>query len=272
VVSFACNRVARTQQKGLDFWDDAEYDCLMKSQVIRIAASILAADLTQLGAQVREAEHAGVDCFHVDVMDGVFVPNITFGPLVVKAMRRLTELPLLVHLMIIQPEHYVAEFAAAGASSILVHQETCPHLHRSVQQIKALGLRAGIVLNPATPVELLSEIVPELDAVLLMTVNPGFGGQQFILSAIDKIRRMRGLLDQCGSSADLEVDGGVDHLTAPRVVAAGANVLVAGQAVFGRGVPIAEAVARLRRSVAVSREASTKREPASLDAGSGGQR
>jgi ribulose-phosphate 3-epimerase len=244
----------------------------MNSQVAKIAASILAADLTQLGTQVREAERAGVDCFHVDVMDGMFVPNITFGPLVVEAMRHLTELPLLVHLMIIQPERYLAEFATAGASAIFVHQETCPHLHRSIQQIKALGVRAGVVLNPATPIESLSEIVLELDAVLLMTVDPGFGGQRFIPSALAKVQRMRGLLNQCGSSADLEVDGGVDQLTAPRLVAAGANVLIAGQAVFGSGMNIAEAVAGLRRSATLPDVVSTKGKPAPLDAGSGGQR
>jgi ribulose-phosphate 3-epimerase len=221
----------------------------MNNQRAQIAASVLAADLTRLGAQVREAERAGVDCFHVDVMDGVFVPNISFGPLMVRAMRRLTSLPLLVHLMIVQPERYLAEFASAGASAISVHQETCPHLNRTLQEIKAHGTRAGVVLNPATPVALLSEVVADVDSVLLMTVNPGFGGQRFIESSVGKIRRMRELIERSESQADLQVDGGVDVGTAPTIRAAGASVFIAGSAVFGAGVSIAEAISRLRRSI-----------------------
>ncbi len=224
----------------------------MNSRRTKIAASVLAADLAQLGQQVRDAEQAGVDCFHIDVMDGMFVPNISFGPLMVQTMRRLTNLPLLVHLMIVQPERYLADFAAAGASSILVHQETCPHLHRSIQQIRALGTHAGVVLNPATPVEMLSDIVSDVDAVLLMTVNPGFGGQQFIGNMLGKIQRMRRLLQEAASSADLEVDGGIDQRTAPLVVRSGANVLIAGSAVFGTGSPVVEAVSVLRRSFQAS--------------------
>jgi len=216
---------------------------------VKIAASILSADLTRLGEQVREAEAGGADCIHVDVMDGRFVPNITFGPLVVSAVRRVTALPLPVHLMIVEPERYIPEFAAAGADLILVHQETCPHLHRTIQQIKSLGVKAGVVINPATPATHLEEVLEYVDSVLVMTVNPGFGGQEFIEGMLRKIRQVRRLLDERGLVADLEVDGGIDTRTAPLVVAAGATVLVAGQAVFGTDEGVAEAISRIRESL-----------------------
>jgi ribulose-phosphate 3-epimerase len=212
---------------------------------IKIAPSILAADFTRLGQEVAEAEAAGADYIHVDVMDGHFVPNITLGPLVVRAVRRATSLPLDVHLMVEAPERYLDDFCTAGASGLTVHVETCPHLHRTVQQIKELGCWAGVTLNPSTPAASLEEILPYVDLVLVMTVNPGFGGQSFIEGMLNKIRCVRAMLDGIGSEADVEVDGGIDPETAPRVVEAGANVLVAGTAIFAAG-GIENAVARLR--------------------------
>ena len=216
------------------------------SRHIKIAPSILSADFTQLGREVAEVEAAGGDTIHVDVMDGHFVPNITLGPLVVKAVRGATSLPLDVHLMIEKPERYLADFCAAGADGLTVHVETCPHLHRTVQQIKELGCWAGVALNPSTPVASLEEILPYVDLVLVMTVNPGFGGQSFIEGTLSKIRRVRDRLDELGSDANLEVDGGVDAATTLRVVKAGANVLVAGSAIFGASEGIATAIARMR--------------------------
>jgi ribulose-phosphate 3-epimerase len=216
------------------------------SRHIKIAPSILSADFTQLGREVAEVEAAGGDTIHVDVMDGHFVPNITLGPLVVKAVRGATSLPLDVHLMIEKPERYLADFCAAGADGLTVHVETCPHLHRTVQQIKELGCWAGVALNPSTPIASLEEILPYVDLVLVMTVNPGFGGQSFIEGTLSKIRRVRDRLDELGSDANLEVDGGVDAATTPRVVKAGANVLVAGSAIFGASEGIASAIARMR--------------------------
>jgi ribulose-phosphate 3-epimerase len=216
------------------------------SRHIKIAPSILSADFTQLGQEVADVQAAGGDYLHVDVMDGHFVPNITLGPLVVKAVRRVTSLPLDVHLMIDAPERYLADFCAAGADGLTVHVENCPHLHRMVHQIKELGCWAGVALNPATPVGALEEILPYVDLVLVMTVNPGFGGQSLIEGTLSKIRRVRAMLDELGSNAALEVDGGIDPETTPLVVRAGANVLVAGSAIFETSEGIADAVARIR--------------------------
>ncbi|MBN1660022.1 MAG: ribulose-phosphate 3-epimerase [Anaerolineae bacterium] len=213
---------------------------------IKVAPSILAADFTRLGAQIAEAEAGGADYIHVDVMDGHFVPNITMGPLVVRAARRATTLPLDVHLMIEAPQRYLADFCQAGANILTVHVETNPHLHRLVQQIKELGCRAGVTLNPATPAASLEEIVPYVDLVLVMTVNPGFGGQRFIERTLNKVREIRVMLDAANPTAELEVDGGIDPDTAARVVAAGANVLVAGSAVFGAAEGVATAIASIR--------------------------
>ena len=219
------------------------------SRHIKIAPSILSADFTQLGQEVAAVQAAGGDYLHVDVMDGHFVPNITLGPLVVKAVRRVTSLPMDVHLMIDAPERYLADFCAAGADGLTVHVENCPHLHRTVHQIKELGCWAGVALNPATPVGALEEILPYIDLVLVMTVNPGFGGQSLIEGTLSKIRRVRAMLDELGSNAALEVDGGIDPETAPLVVQAGANVLVSGSAIFGAEEGITEAIAALRDAV-----------------------
>jgi len=219
--------------------------------VVKIAASILAADFARLGAQVAEAEAAGADWIHVDVMDGQFVPNITIGPPVVSSLRRVTRLPLDAHLMIERPERHLAAFAEAGVNRLTVHVETCPHLHRTVQQIRTLGMQPGVTLNPATPLSALEEILPYVDLVLVMTVNPGFGGQEFIPSSLDKIRRLREMLDALGSPAELEVDGGIDPDTVPAVVSAGSTVLVAGTAIFQAEDGIAAAVQRLREAAQI---------------------
>jgi ribulose-phosphate 3-epimerase len=217
--------------------------------VIKIASSILAADFTRLGEQVAEAETAGADYIHIDVMDGHFVPNITVGPLVVRAVRRVTRLPLSVHLMIEAPERYLDAFAEAGADTLTVHVETCPHLHRTVQQIKELGTKAGVSLNPATPLVSLEEMLEYVDLILLMTVKPGFGGQEFIESSLPRIRRLRAMLTAKGLEPELGVDGGINAETAPRVVAAGADVLIAGEAIFGAREGVAEAMRRIRESL-----------------------
>jgi ribulose-phosphate 3-epimerase len=213
---------------------------------IKLAPSILAADFARMGEQVKEAETAGVDYIHVDVMDGHFVPNITIGPLVVAALRPVTRLPLDVHLMIEQPERYLADFARAGADILTVHVETCPHLHRTIQQIKELGVKAGVTLNPATPLSSLEEILPEVDLVLIMSVNPGFGGQSYIPGSTTRIARLRAMLEAIGSQADLEVDGGVNPATIGEVVVAGATVLVAGSAIFNQRASVWQNVWRLR--------------------------
>jgi len=200
--------------------------------MIKIAPSILSADFSRLAEDIRAVDRAGADYIHVDVMDGHFVPNITIGPLVVEALRRVTDKPLDVHLMIENPDLYIPEFARAGADIITVHQEAVPHLHRTVQLIKSFGKKAGVSLNPATPVATLDVILDDLDLVLVMSVNPGFGGQAFIPSALDKIRALRQRISQRGLATELEVDGGVKIDNIRAVVAAGADVLVAGSAVF----------------------------------------
>lgn len=216
---------------------------------VRIAPSILAADFTRLGQQIEEADAAGADYIHIDVMDGRFVPNITMGPLVVEAARRVTQLPLDVHLMIVEPERHIESFVQAGASIISVHVETCPHLHRVVQQIRNAGARPSVVLNPATPAVAIEEILPFVDMVLVMTVNPGFGGQTFIPQTLAKIRTIRRMIAERGLAVDVEVDGGVDEQTAAQVVDHGATVLVAGTAVFEHPLGVRAGVSALRRAL-----------------------
>lgn len=213
---------------------------------MKIAPSILSADFTRLGEAIAACESAGADWIHIDVMDGHFVPNITLGPVIVEAVRRATRLPLDVHLMITAPERYLADFARAGADVLTVHVEACPHLHRTVQQIKELGVRAGVALNPATPAESVGEVLDDLDLVLAMTVNPGFSGQKFITGVLPKIRRLRRMLDERGAGAELEIDGGVDAETGAQAAAAGATVFVAASAVFKTSRPIPAALAVLR--------------------------
>jgi ribulose-phosphate 3-epimerase len=216
---------------------------------IKLAPSILSADFGRVGEQVAEATRAGADYIHVDVMDGHFVPNITIGPLVVAAIRPHTSLPLDVHLMIESPEKYIQQFAQAGADIITVHVEVCHHLHRVVESIKELGIKAGVSLNPSTPLTEAEEVLPILDLVLLMSVNPGFGGQQFIESTIGKIERLRRRLDELGLPAELEVDGGITAEIAPRVARAGARVLVAGAAIFNKKESVSQAITRIRESL-----------------------
>ncbi|MDB4948774.1 MAG: ribulose-phosphate 3-epimerase [Gemmatimonadetes bacterium] len=216
---------------------------------IKIAPSILSADFTRLGEQIREAEEGGADWIHVDVMDGHFVPNITIGPLIAAAARRATRLPIDVHLMIEHPERYVEAFADAGADYVTVHVETCPHLHRTVQQIRAAGAKPGVTLNPATPVDALGEILPYVDLVLVMSVNPGFGGQSYIPTSTAKIARIRQMLDAAGlAHVELEVDGGVSPDTIAEVASAGASVVVAGSAVYNGQASVADNLRRLRAS------------------------
>lgn len=214
--------------------------------MVKIAPSILSADFSRLGEQIREADRGGADYIHVDVMDGHFVPNITAGPILVDAARRSTRLPLDVHLMIEDADKYLEAFAQAGADMITVHQESCRHLHRTVEHIRALGKQPGVTINPATPLSVLDEILPYVDMVLLMTVNPGFGGQEYIPTMTAKIRRLRETLAERGLECDIEVDGGVNLDTCATIVGAGANILVAGSAVFSADVSVAEAIARLR--------------------------
>jgi ribulose-phosphate 3-epimerase len=216
---------------------------------IKILPSLLSADFRCLGQQVQAVEHAGADGLHLDVMDGRFVPNITLGPFIVEAVRQITTLPLDVHLMIVEPEKYIGEFAKAGADLISVHQEACPHLHRTIQQIKDHGKKAGVVLNPSTPIFTLQEILTDVDFILIMSVNPGFGGQRFIDRSVEKVRRLRRMLDENHARAELEIDGGIDVKTAPRVVDAGATMLVAGSAVFRAESGPAEGVRKLRESL-----------------------
>jgi ribulose-phosphate 3-epimerase len=226
----------------------------MSNPIIKIAPSILSADFARLADAVQEAEAAGADYIHIDVMDGQFVPNITVGPPVVAALRRVTQLPLDVHLMIVQPEQYLERFLDAGADILTVQVEACAHLHQAIRVIHERGARAGVALNPATPLAAISQALQDVDLVLVMTVEPGFGGQELIPDTLRKIAALRRALDESASPAELEVDGGIDAQTAAQVVQAGARVLVAGEAVYGATEGVAQAV---REIAAAARKALT---------------
>ncbi|MGG1398342.1 ribulose-phosphate 3-epimerase [Bacillus salipaludis] len=213
--------------------------------MVKIAPSILSADFSKLGEEILAVEKAGADYIHIDVMDGHFVPNITIGPLIVEAIRPVTKLPLDVHLMIENPDQYIETFVKAGADIITVHVEACRHLHRSIHHIKSLGVKAGVVLNPATPVETIQHIIADVDMVLLMSVNPGFGGQKFIPEVLPKIKKVKELAEQKGQELEIEIDGGVNPETAKLCIEAGANVLVAGSAVYNED-DYARAISRIR--------------------------
>ncbi|MBM3944612.1 MAG: ribulose-phosphate 3-epimerase [SAR202 cluster bacterium] len=216
---------------------------------MKIAPSILSADFSRLGEHIAEAAEGGADLLHLDVMDGHFVPNLTFGPPLVKAIRRWTNVPFDVHVMAESPQDLVPALADAGADYITVHAEACTHLHRVVYQIRHAGAKAGVALNPATPLSAVEEVLTDLDLLLIMSVNPGFGGQAFIEASVEKVRKARRMLDARGCKAELEIDGGVTHKNAKRVADAGATILVAGSAVFTTDVPIAAAIARIRAAV-----------------------
>jgi ribulose-phosphate 3-epimerase len=221
-----------------------------EEDVVKLAPSILAADFARLGEQVAEAEKAGADRIHVDVMDGHFVPNLSMGAPVVQSLRRVTSLPIETHLMITDPDLFLDEFVAAGSDSFLVHWEGNHNLDRTVRRIKELGKRAGVVINPATPASVLEEILPEVDLVLVMTVNPGFGHQHFLHSTLSKILRVRRMVDKVNPRCEVEVDGGVDENTGPLAAEAGANVFVAGSSVFGDKAGVTSAMERLRNNIA----------------------
>jgi ribulose-phosphate 3-epimerase len=216
---------------------------------IRLSPSILTADFGRLAAEIEAAESAGADWIHLDIMDGRFVPNISFGPILVSAVRRATSLPLDVHLMIVEPDRYVPAFVEAGATIITVHQEACPHLHRQIYQIRDLGAKAGVALNPATPVSTVEEIASDIDLLLVMTVNPGFGGQSFIQRSYEKIRHARTLLRTAGSAAHLQVDGGISADNIASVAEAGADVFVTGSSVFNKKRTAKESVQLLRTAL-----------------------
>lgn len=224
----------------------------MGHETVKLAPSILAADFARLGEQIAAAEQAGADRIHVDVMDGHFVPNLTMGPPVVQCLRPVTRLPLETHLMISNPDAFLDDFAKAGSDPLLVHWEGNDNLHRTVQHIKTLGKRAGVVINPATPAVVLEEILQDLDQVLIMTVNPGFGHQHFLHTTLPKIRRVREMIERLKPGCELEVDGGINADTAPLVVEAGATVLVAGSAIFGHDEGVAAATKRLRAAASRS--------------------
>jgi ribulose-phosphate 3-epimerase len=215
----------------------------------KIAASILNADAAHLGDAAQQAEAAGADYLHVDVMDGHFVPNLTFGPAVVSALHEATKLPLDVHLMIESPERFIPDFAEAGAHGLTVQAEACIHLHRVIQQIKEHGVRAGVAINPATPLTSIEEIISDVDLILVMTVNPGFGGQKLIPQTLDKLRRLRLKTDGMGWPGELEVDGGINVTTVASAVSAGAHVLVIGAGLYNAGMPVKDAMARLRAAM-----------------------
>ncbi len=222
----------------------------MRPRPIKIAPSILSADFSRLGEHVLEAEEAGADYLHVDVMDGHFVPNLTLGPLVVEALKPITRLPIHVHLMMENPEAYIEAFAEAGSDLITVHVETCPHLHRTLEQIRDAGALPSVTLNPATPLVTLEEVLEQVAKVLIMTVDPGFGGQEMIPSTLSKVRRLRQQLDERGLYAcEIEVDGGVNLSTLPQVLEAGADVLVMGSAIFGSEWGVAGAMERYREAI-----------------------
>jgi len=214
---------------------------------ILVAPSLLSADFTRLGDEVRAVQESGADWLHLDVMDGLFVPNITIGPLVVSAVKKVSKIPLDVHLMIVDPDHYLDDFRAAGADILTVHPEATNHLHRTLTRIRELGMRPGVALNPSTGVEVVKHVLTELDVIMIMTVNPGFGGQTFIRSMLPKVRAIREIIDRSGHEILLEIDGGVSPKTAPDLVREGANVFVAGSAVFGHP-PYEDAIGELRAS------------------------
>lgn len=217
--------------------------------MVQIVPSILAADYTRLGEQVHETEAAGVTMIQIDIMDGCFAPNLSFGPGIVAALRPLVDMAFDVHLMIVDPDRYLATFAEAGADRLIVHQEACTHLHKTLQSIRSLGIEAGVTLNPATPVNVLEDVLDLVDIVQVMTVNPGFGGQAFIHSQLAKIRRLRTMLEERELEIPIGVDGGIDTTTAPLVVEAGATVLVAGSSVYNQAASVAENVAALLASI-----------------------
>jgi ribulose-phosphate 3-epimerase len=220
---------------------------------IRIAPSILSADFARLGEQLSEAQAAGADLIHFDVMDGRFVPNITMGPVILQAARRSTALPIDVHLMMVEPEHMLEAFAQAGASRIDVHWETCPNLHRTLQAIRALGCQAGVAINPHTPAAFLSEILHLVDAVLVMTVNPGFGGQAFLPETLPKLRALRQMIGERGLNVEIAVDGGINPETAAQVVSAGAAMLVVGSAVFNARASVQDSMSAMRRALEIKK-------------------
>ncbi|MCE5302148.1 MAG: ribulose-phosphate 3-epimerase [Planctomycetaceae bacterium] len=236
----------------------------MKHRDVKLAPSILGADFARLGLQVAEAEKAGADRIHIDVMDGHFVPNLSMGAPIVASLRPITRLPLETHLMVSDPDLFLDEFAEAGSNSLIVHWEDNANLHRTVERVKALGKRVGVAINPATPASTLEEILQDIDQVLVMTVDPGFGHQLFISTTLPKIGRVRDMIERNNPACDLEVDGGINAETAPMVVRAGANVLVAGSAIFGDSQGIAAAVRRLRESAEVNKSPLPKGERTDL--------